>query len=547
MARRRDDFSAAVKRILGSRVAFRCCFPDCGILTIGPKSLTDAKAINIGEAAHIHSASPGGPRDDPKMTPAERSAISNGIWMCRHHARLIDADEGNYSAETIRQWKEIAEAETYRQLKELTKVAVPEPTTVICLHPKLMFEGIWAGVTDDSWRFVVKEFIYGDLNTLREFQVSHKGERKDYIIVESQGDGRLIYDTFSWKPHGDKIEFSVKVYPSAIRRKPDFIGTSLAYPIELEQGRPRMISGRELAIQKIGMLLNENQGTRFMNHGYGTFFAFYYRDHKNNPTLLNRLVKVELTRLISIPTNPEKPAGQPELNFINRIHEVRVQQETGKKVPVWISLEWGDGTSWEGTIDVYLDDREPKDTTRLPPPIFLPGAPVPEKEPLAQLRELTNSLTGDELTVKKNEATLLEIFREVLPAIMDKATQLLDAEIFPLFTDHRLSRTFDHNNYEYNTSYDLELHLLKHGLVHEMGLHLSLKGFKKAGIRAFDIYSDLFFYFNDYNYSIGKSQMQPWLTKLYHQMPVETEIEKVANDFINNVIRQINEQILAIH
>ena len=142
MADLRDNFSAGTKNALGRRVAFRCCFPGCGILTIGPKSIDSQGHVNLGEAAHIHAASPGGPRYDPEMSIDERSSIQNGIWMCRHHARLIDADEGQYSAETIQQWKRIAEAETYRQLKELTKSTIPDPTTIICLNQQLIFEGI---------------------------------------------------------------------------------------------------------------------------------------------------------------------------------------------------------------------------------------------------------------------------------------------------------------------------------------------------------------------------------------------------------------------
>ncbi len=544
MAKSRDNFSKEVVRLLGSRVAYRCCYPGCGVLTIGPNTIDDSKALILGEAAHIYGASPGGPRYDPKMTPDERRAVSNGIWMCRHHARLIDADEGNYSAETIQQWKEQAEGETYRQLKELTKATVPEPTTIICLHPKLMFEGVWAGAKDDTWRFIVRDFIYGDRNVLREFQVSRTGERKNYIIIESQGDGRLIRDTFEWKEQSDTIEIAVQVFPSAVRRNPDFIGTAPAYPIELDNGRVRMVSGRELAVQKIKFLLNENQGSRMMNRSYGTLFGSYYRDHNDNLKLLNRLVKVELTRLIAIPTNPEQPAGAPELNFINRIHEVRISKEADGKVSVWLSLEWGDGSLWEGIVIVYIENIVISVDESLPAVKLV--RPQAEKAPLDQLRTLTASLEGEELRVKNNEASQLEIFRDVLPLFMNRFEQLLKGEIYPMFHEYLLSRTYDHYSYDFNTSYDLELHLLKRGMVHEMGVHVALKGFKKAGIQAFDIHSNLYFWFNDYNYTVGISQAQPRLAKMYNQRPSETEVEMVANDFINRIILQINEQILKI-
>jgi hypothetical protein len=70
------------------------------------------------------------------------------------------------------------------------------------------------------------------------------------------------------------------------------------------------------------MLLNTPVGSRYMNGGYGTLLSAYYHDHRHHQPLLNRLIKIELTCLITIPTNPETPDGQPELNFINRINEV---------------------------------------------------------------------------------------------------------------------------------------------------------------------------------------------------------------------------------
>jgi hypothetical protein len=49
-----------------------------------------------GKAAHIHAAAPGGRRYLASMTPYERRDISNGIWLCSHHADLIDDDAATY-------------------------------------------------------------------------------------------------------------------------------------------------------------------------------------------------------------------------------------------------------------------------------------------------------------------------------------------------------------------------------------------------------------------------------------------------------------------
>ena len=58
-----------------------------------------------GKAAHIHAAAPGGRRYLASMTPDERKGISNGIWLCSHHAGWIDDDEVTYTADELRAMK----------------------------------------------------------------------------------------------------------------------------------------------------------------------------------------------------------------------------------------------------------------------------------------------------------------------------------------------------------------------------------------------------------------------------------------------------------
>ncbi|RUU12482.1 hypothetical protein EOD23_07335 [Mesorhizobium sp. USDA-HM6] len=65
---------------------------------------------NTGVAAHIAAASPGGARYDETMTPEQRSAIANGIWLCQTHAKLIDDDEMTYTPAALQEWKVTAEA-----------------------------------------------------------------------------------------------------------------------------------------------------------------------------------------------------------------------------------------------------------------------------------------------------------------------------------------------------------------------------------------------------------------------------------------------------
>lgn len=75
--------------------------------TSGPDG--DCGVTNTGVAAHISAASPGGARYDEALSPGARSDITNGIWLCQTHAKLIDDDELTYTAALLRDWKETAE------------------------------------------------------------------------------------------------------------------------------------------------------------------------------------------------------------------------------------------------------------------------------------------------------------------------------------------------------------------------------------------------------------------------------------------------------
>lgn len=105
----RDEFSAATKRTLAARAAHFCSNPYCRKLTAGPSS-DENRSLVTGHAAHIHAASPAGPRFDSSQTADERAHISNGLWLCRECGDIVDKDDSSHSAALLRQWKTDHEA-----------------------------------------------------------------------------------------------------------------------------------------------------------------------------------------------------------------------------------------------------------------------------------------------------------------------------------------------------------------------------------------------------------------------------------------------------
>jgi hypothetical protein len=110
-----NKFKRATRETLAKRSGQICSNPYCKAPTSGPHSEED-KTIDVGEAAHIRGALPGAKRYDPGMTPTERRNITNGIWLCRRCAKLIDSDANKYTVELLYKWKRTHEAEIERRI-----------------------------------------------------------------------------------------------------------------------------------------------------------------------------------------------------------------------------------------------------------------------------------------------------------------------------------------------------------------------------------------------------------------------------------------------
>ena len=119
MTTHRDDFSQKIKDDLAKRASFRCSNPNCQKPTIGAQK-GDGKSINIGVAAHIAAAAPGGPRYDASMTSQERSSFENGIWLCANCSTLIDKDERYYTVDLFKNWKHQAEDTSHNNMAHST-------------------------------------------------------------------------------------------------------------------------------------------------------------------------------------------------------------------------------------------------------------------------------------------------------------------------------------------------------------------------------------------------------------------------------------------
>ena len=104
--------------MVAERAGYRCSFPDCRKLTIGP-GRDPSKSIDAGNAAHIYSAalSGRGPRGTGGLSEEELRSSVNAIWLCRHHAGLVDDSQGkDYPADVLHSYKTLHETRVAHEL-----------------------------------------------------------------------------------------------------------------------------------------------------------------------------------------------------------------------------------------------------------------------------------------------------------------------------------------------------------------------------------------------------------------------------------------------
>ena len=108
----RHNFSPDTKEVLAQRSGYMCSFPGCGRATVGPNLACTDQSASVGMACHIYCATPGlkAKRLHPNPSDESLSDISNGIWMCYTHGKLIDTDDRRFTADHLKAWRSTNEA-----------------------------------------------------------------------------------------------------------------------------------------------------------------------------------------------------------------------------------------------------------------------------------------------------------------------------------------------------------------------------------------------------------------------------------------------------
>jgi hypothetical protein len=363
-ASNRDDFPRDVKNALALRAGHVCSFEGCGQSTAGPSAEASDAVTIIGVAAHICAAAPRGPRYDSTMTSEERSNIANGIWLCSNHAVIIDRDVVTYTPDKLRAMK--CKHEERRNLA-LRRDTTGSGDDIIAIGGNIVAIGEFMSVDAAGWKARIKHFVVGDAAELIAYVSDFESLdiKSRYVLMNGLGQGRLLTSPPTIISNESGFDANFPIGPAWPRISAEAVGASMALggssDLLLDDKRGiALISGLAALPQNLQTGLSMAMGESPFYPQWGTRIAQYYRDF-GGTVWLNRLIKMEVIRLASIPLDDRiNNSVHTPLHCIDRVRDVQVlaYAPINQRLPIRVILDVRGVGRWEHEIPIFIHTSE---------------------------------------------------------------------------------------------------------------------------------------------------------------------------------------------
>lgn len=176
--------------------------------------------------------------------------------------------------------------------------------------------------------------------------------------------------------------------------------------------------------------------------------------------------------------------------------------------------------------------------------IVLQQKPVDEK--LGRLRQIISRINAEEAQQEKNRKIYIKLYDEFFLPLTQYVKQKCEEfrEQFHQFTYHY---SLNNGTKAINEGPLEEQWSEENSNLFNFTFSMSLRGFKKGGLDAFDVYQNIEAYLDQYRYTIGPSREKKFAEKLYHQFPDQTEREELGDMFFDMLIEQIEANLNRIY
>jgi hypothetical protein len=362
MSNKRDNFSPKTVRALAQRAGYRCSFPGCNQLTVGPSEESLESITNIGIAAHIHAAAPGplARRYDPNQTPEERKDISNGIWMCANHSVEIDRDETRYTAAIIKDMKRVHEEEIKNEVSN--SLPSSKHNDFIAIGIDIIVFGELTGISSNEWTVKFSNFFTGDLSKLISFNEKFNSipAEEKFILINHLGEGRSISAPVRLNKLSDGYEVTIPVELDIPRTNCNKLPRDLDIFTKDDlfvdsSGDIATVSGFDALPQQIYISLSTIRGEMHFHPTLGSRIREFFHDFEGT-MWLDKLVKLEVIRLSCIPCfDSFAEEKYTPLKCVKNVKNIRVVSNEYKdnKLPIEFTLDIEGFGIWTKEISVF--------------------------------------------------------------------------------------------------------------------------------------------------------------------------------------------------
>lgn len=249
----RTEFDRGVPEALAKNSGYKCSFPSCGALTVGPSQESELKPSSTGMACHIIAASggPGARRVIPGTPDSTISGIGNGVWLCYKHGKIVDTDEVTYTVDMLRTWRKLSElrAQLSHELGRDVDLDFKNSTDIYLPRDQINFSGLGceSEMIGDALKYSCIHSIWGD-------SVAHA--TRDFIV-------EVTRNALS---HGGATSVEVRIEPESILiidNGHKFDATTLS--------NARSISGGAESIKQLRGIFNNNVIVTFESDSFNNF------------------------------------------------------------------------------------------------------------------------------------------------------------------------------------------------------------------------------------------------------------------------------------
>ncbi len=154
-------------------------------------------------------------------------------------------------------------------------------------------------------------------------------------------------------------------------------------------------------------------------------------------------------------------------------------------------------------------------------------------------QRLENSKDDEVKTERTNEITHQIFNSDMRPMFQEIINRLQQFE--PLFKSRNIDLTIEgrvHSNLKELLEKETDFHDFKNG-IHNMNLSYGLNGFRKVGVKTFNVSASLKITFHQFVYEISTQDNKTIISKLYHQHLSDDEMQTVSDVLGNMLLENI--------